>query len=94
MAKKLGTEKALGSDFQGQLALWQVLARVLDQGSRLSAVRLAQSQAADSILRFECGFTEDHLYKNLTWLAGRKRSNRSCSKPGVETRNRGFFSPT
>ena len=37
----LGLTKALGSDFQGKLALWQVLARVLDQGSRLSAVRLA-----------------------------------------------------
>jgi len=91
MAKKLGIEKALGSDFQGQLALWQILARVLDQGSRLSAVRLAQSQAADSILRFERGFCEDDLYKNLTWLAGRQEKiekklfkiRRGENKPGL-----------
>src|ERR1700736_6327580 len=40
-----GHLSALGSldqDFAGQLALWQVLARVLDPGSRLAAVRLAQ----------------------------------------------------
>jgi len=69
LAKQLGLERSLGADFQGRLALWQVLARVLDQGSRLSAVRLAQEQAADSVLRFERGFTEDDLYKNLFWLA-------------------------
>ena len=40
-ARRLGIEAALGQDFAGQLALWQVLARVIDQGSRLSAVRLA-----------------------------------------------------
>jgi len=28
-------------DREGKLALWQVIARVIDQGSRLSAVRLA-----------------------------------------------------
>ena len=68
-AKKLGITKALGPGFQGQLALWQVMARVLDQGSRLSAVRLARSCAADAILRFERGFCEDDLYKNLADLA-------------------------
>ena len=31
---------------QGKLALWQVIARVIDQGSRLSAVRLAGTHAA------------------------------------------------
>jgi len=41
VARRLGIPKALGEDFAGRLALWQVLARVLDQGSRLSAVRLA-----------------------------------------------------
>lgn len=44
-AAGLGLTKALGSDFQGKLALWQVLARVLDQGSRLSAARLAKAAA-------------------------------------------------
>jgi hypothetical protein len=46
MAKRLGVEKALGSASAGKLALWQVIARVLEQGSRLSAARLAQTCAA------------------------------------------------
>ena len=40
IARRLGIEKALGTTRAGKLALWQVVARVLDQGSRLSAVRL------------------------------------------------------
>ena len=43
VARSLGIDKALGSDHQGKLALWQVIARVIDQGSRLSSVRLAQA---------------------------------------------------
>lgn len=39
VACQLGLDKALGSTFAGKLALWQIIARVLDQGSRLSAVR-------------------------------------------------------
>ena len=42
LAKTLGMEKALGKTFAGKLALWQVMARLIDQGSRLSAVRLAK----------------------------------------------------
>jgi hypothetical protein len=41
VARRLGIEKALGTTREGKLALWQVMARVIDQGSRLSAVRLA-----------------------------------------------------
>jgi hypothetical protein len=50
MARRLGIEAALGTDFAGKLALWQVMARVIDQGSRLSAVRLAQTHAACEVL--------------------------------------------
>ena len=39
-AERLGIHKALGADFSGKLAFWQVIARVIDQGSRLSAVRV------------------------------------------------------
>ena len=59
---------ALGSDRQGKLALWQVIARVLDQGSRLSAVRLAGGHAVGAALGM-VGFDEDDLYANLDWLA-------------------------
>jgi hypothetical protein len=64
----LGIEKALGTTREGKLALWQVIARVIDQGSRLSAVRLAMSHAACDVLGLG-PFDEDALYANLDWLA-------------------------
>jgi len=69
VARRLGLSKALGPDFAGQLALWQVVARLLDQGSRLSAVRLAQAHAACDVLGIRRGFDENDLYENLTWLS-------------------------
>jgi transposase len=68
VAKRLGIEKALGTERAGKLALWQVMARTLDQGSRLSAVRLAQTQAACDVLGLAQGFDENDLYENLGWL--------------------------
>jgi hypothetical protein len=68
VARRLGIDAALGHDFAGQLALWQVLARVLDQGSRLSAVRLAQVHAACDVIGIRRGFDENDLYANLGWL--------------------------
>jgi hypothetical protein len=68
VACRLGIDSALGHDFAGQLALWQVLARVLDQGSRLSAVRLAQVHAACDVIGIRRGFDENDLYANLGWL--------------------------
>jgi len=68
IAQKLGIASALGQDQQAKLALWQICARVIEQGSRLSAVRMANTHAAASILNFEQGFTENELYDNLAWL--------------------------
>ena len=68
MARQLGIVDALGHTREGKLALWQVIARVIDQGSRLSAVRLAGGHAACDILGLETGFDEEHLYRNLDWL--------------------------
>jgi hypothetical protein len=66
-----------------------VLARVIDQGSRLSAVRLAQTHAACDVLGLRRGFDENDLYANLRWLAREQgrvekapagvRRNPSCS---------------
>ena len=89
LAKELGIEKALGKERKGKLALWQVIARVIDQGSRLSAVRLAQVHACCDILGIREGFNEDHLYKNLTFLADNQKrieiklfkSRRKAKKP-------------
>ena len=69
IAKRLGIEKALGTERAGKLALWQVIARTVDQGSRLSAVRLAQTHAACDILGMSHGFDENDLYDNLGWLS-------------------------
>ncbi len=72
MARKLGIVKALGSSREGKLALWQVVARVIDQGSRLSAVRLAGSTAACDILGIKESFNEDDLYENLRWISSKQ----------------------
>src|SRR5499426_1495866 len=69
VARRLGIEKALGTTRAGKLALWQVMARIIDQGSRLSAVRLAMSHAACDVLGLDT-FDEDALYETLDWLAG------------------------
>jgi len=68
LALRLGLVKALGTNREGKLALWQVMARLIDQGSRLSAVRLAGLHGVCDILGLD-SFTEDHLYDNLAWLA-------------------------
>ena len=74
VARRLGIERALGTQRAGKMALWQVIARVIDQGSRLSAVRLAQTHAACDILGLQRGFDENDLYENLGWLADQQRA--------------------
>lgn len=69
VARCIGIEKALGQERNGKLALWQVMARVIDQGSRLSVVRLAQVHGACDILGIREAFNEEHLYSNLVWLS-------------------------
>lgn len=73
LAKQLGIADALGHERQGKLALWQVIARVIDQGSRLSAVRLATTHACCDLLGLDA-FNEDHLYANLAWLSENQRT--------------------
>jgi transposase len=67
VAKRMGIVEALGKQEAGKRALWQVLARAIEQGSRLSAVRLASSHAACDILDLD-RFDEEDLYENLDWL--------------------------
>jgi hypothetical protein len=73
VARRLGIERALGTQRAGKMALWQVMARVIDQGSRLLAVRLAQTHAACDILGLR-SFDENDLYENLGWLADHQRA--------------------
>ncbi|MGB8261196.1 MAG: IS1634 family transposase [Terracidiphilus sp.] len=68
LAKQLGLERALGGSREGRLALFLILARVLHHGSRLSAVRWANTQAVAAALGLK-RFDEDDLYAALDWLA-------------------------
>jgi hypothetical protein len=71
LARELGIVGALGADRQATLALFLVLARVAHRGSRLSAVRWAETQAVREILGLDA-FGEDDLYEALDWLAARQ----------------------
>ena len=74
VARELGIEKSPGNDFQGKLAMWQVIAQVINQGSRLSAVRLAQVHATGEVLDLKRGFGENDLYENWHgWQRTRER---------------------
>ena len=73
VAKRLGIVGALGNSQPAKQALWQIIARVLDQGSRLSAVRLASSHAACDVLGLQ-SFDENDLYLNLDWLCTQQAS--------------------
>jgi len=67
IAEKLGISKVLGNDKMGKLALWQVIARILGRGSRLSAKRMMSKYSADHILNLE-EVDKNVMYKNLDWL--------------------------
>ena len=85
VAKKIGIVDALGDTQEGKLALWQVIARTMDQGSRLSAVRLAQHHGADSILNLKW-FTEGYLYRNLDWISEHQSDNKPKFDKASRTR--------
>jgi hypothetical protein len=75
---------ALGSSRDGRFALWQILARTIAQGSRLSATRLARNHEIDFL---ELGtFDEDSLYKNLGKLVKHQSdsSRRNQPKPSIK----------
>ena len=67
LAKNLGINKALGNSREAKLSLWMVLATAIEQGSRLSATRMAQRHAVCDILGLDA-FNEDDLYKAMDWL--------------------------
>ena len=69
LAREIGLVSILGQSREGLLAMWQIMARIIDQGSRLSAVRLAGCHAVCDILGIREAFNEDDLYANLSWLS-------------------------
>ncbi len=68
ISQETGIGKALGKSRNGLLCLWMVMARLIDQGSRLSAVRLADEHAVCELLGID-DFSEDDLYESLDWLS-------------------------
>ena len=77
VAQRVGLVKAFGTSQQAKQALWQVFARVLEQGSRLSAVRLANAHVACDVLELDA-FNEDDLYRNLDWLCEEQQRIEDC----------------
>ena len=67
LMKRVGISEALGSSRFAKLCMWLIFARLVEQGSRLSSVRLAQRHDT-SILGLE-RFDEDDLYEALDWLS-------------------------
>ena len=78
VANRLGIVKALGVMRNGLLALWLVMARLIDQGSRLSAVRGTRKairrgsfkstrQLAEKIDQFVKGYNRNS--KPFIWTA-------------------------
>jgi len=66
IAQILGITNALGKSREAILFLWLVFARLIDQGSRLSAARLARQHVVCEILGLE-GFDENDLYNAMDW---------------------------
>jgi transposase len=74
VAKKLRIEEVLGQSKEGKLALYQIIARCLAQGSRLSSVRLNNIHNMSDVLGIDFSFTEDHLYQNLVYIFGKQKT--------------------
>jgi len=70
LADRVGVTKVLGTTRMGKLALFLVLARIADQGSRLSAVRWAEDHCIAEVLGLD-EFDEEDLDRAMDWLAAR-----------------------
>ena len=68
LAKRLGITAVIGTSKIALLVLWLVFARIINQGSRLSAVRLANKHAVGELMGLST-FDEDNLYSALDWAA-------------------------
>jgi len=71
IAERGGIVKAVGRGREGKLTLFMTLARVVHQGSRLSAVRWARNHAVREVVGVG-GFDEDELYGALDWACGKQ----------------------
>ena len=72
VAHDMGIVSMLGNSQKAKQSLWMVLARLMEPGSRLANVRLAQRHAVVDILGID-GFNEDDLYDAMDWIESRQR---------------------
>jgi transposase len=72
LMKRVGIDEIMGSTRFAKLCMWLIFARLFEQGSRLSSVRLAQCY--DTSILGLGKFDEDDLYEALDWLAERQES--------------------
>ena len=70
LMKRLGIMDVLGSSRSGALCAWLIFARLVEQGSRLSSVRLAQRHDLNKLGLGD--FDENDLYEALDWLGDRQ----------------------
>jgi hypothetical protein len=73
VARELGILKVLGNSEMAKLALWMIFARLIEPGSRLANVRLAQSHSAADVIGMD-SFNEDDLYAALDWAASNQKA--------------------
>ena len=66
-AHDLGIVKALGNTEEAKRSLWMIIARLIEPGSRMANVRLAQRHAAVDTIGM-ADFNEDILYDAMDWL--------------------------
>lgn len=69
IAERLGIISSLGDSFHAKLALWLIIARIIEKRSRLSATRLDAKYDIASIISLNRGFDENNLYDCLRWLS-------------------------
>ena len=86
LGKQLHIVDALGAGRQAKLALWQIMARIIEHSSRLSAVRLARSHAVCDLLDLD-SFNEDDLYANLDWLHENQTGKTDWIRSIIESKN-------
>jgi hypothetical protein len=73
IAERVNLIETLGNGQQARLALWQIFARLIDRGSDLKGIKLAQKHSACEILKLK-PFNERQLFENLLWLSEKQES--------------------
>ncbi len=88
--KRLGIEAALGKSREAMLVIWLICGRIMFQGSRLKAARMAKHYAVKRILKLG-EFNEDDLYKALDWLSKKQKEAEDYLKQRGNSNTEGVY---